>query len=139
VTVTPDHYRSVAVIMPIPAAVESTVMRVEFGAGTTIVIPVIIPVASDPEAETLCTRDCRRRDRQGRQRSENVGNFLHAGAPIVIAPEENGWGWATFPELLGTAMKYWARFPIRNNLVNRRGVDGAGFEAPAQHQRKPQI
>jgi hypothetical protein len=36
-------------------------------------------------------------------------------------------------------MKYWARFPIRNNLVNRRRVDGAGFEAPAQHQRKPQI
>jgi hypothetical protein len=76
-------------------------MRIEFGARTAIVIiPVIIPVASDPEAETLCARHCRRRNRKGRQRGENVGNFLHAGAPIVIAQGENGWGVATFPELL---------------------------------------
>jgi hypothetical protein len=123
VTMTPDHDRSVAVIIAVPAAVESTIMRVEFGARPAIVIAVIIPVASDPEAETLCTRHCRRRNRKGRQRSENVGNFLHAGAPIVIARGENGWSFAAFREPSRNFDEYAARFPVRNILSNNRAAN----------------
>jgi len=90
VTVTLNDYRPVA-IMSVPAAMQPAVMFVELGAGAAIVITVaiIIPVAPDPEAETLCARHCRRCNRDGRERGENVRNLLHRGSPIVVALGEN--------------------------------------------------
>jgi hypothetical protein len=43
-------------------------MSVELGARAAIVstVAIVIPVASDPEAKTLCARDCRRCNRDGR-------------------------------------------------------------------------
>jgi hypothetical protein len=65
--VTPNDYRSVAT-MPVPVAIEPTITSVELGARTAIVstVAIVIPVASDAEAETLCAGDCRRCNRDGR-------------------------------------------------------------------------
>jgi hypothetical protein len=64
VMMTPNDYPSVA-IMPVPVAMEPTIMSVELGARAAIVITVF-SVASDAEAKTLCTRNCRRCNRDGR-------------------------------------------------------------------------
>jgi hypothetical protein len=65
VMMTPDDYRSVAIVS-VPVAMEPTIMSVELGARAAIVITIIVPVASDPETETLCARDCRRGNCDGR-------------------------------------------------------------------------
>jgi hypothetical protein len=61
--VTPNNY---TVAIMIPAAMPSTIMTVEFDARAAIVIPVIVPVASDPEAKPLGARHCWRGNRDGR-------------------------------------------------------------------------
>src|SRR6266403_5504033 len=73
---TPYDYRSVAIAI-VPAAMVSTLMPVERGARAAIFITIIVPVASESETEALGARYCGRCNRDGRQRSENVGNLLH--------------------------------------------------------------
>jgi hypothetical protein len=66
--VTPDDHDSVAISV-VPAAMQPTIMLVNFSAGTAIVVAVaivMISVAADAEAKTLSACDCRRCDRDGR-------------------------------------------------------------------------
>lgn len=66
VTVTLDDERSVAV-MPVPAAMQPAIMRVELGTRTIIVaVAIVVPVAADPNAKTLRACDSRRRNSDGR-------------------------------------------------------------------------
>jgi hypothetical protein len=73
-------------------------MFVELGTRAAIVIAVIVPVPADAEAEPLGARHGRRRDRDGRQRSENARKLSHFASPIVVAREENVSRRATFLE-----------------------------------------
>jgi len=95
--VTLDDYRPVAITI-VPITMQPAVMLIEFGAWAAIVIavPMVIPVASDPEAKTLSARYCRRCNRNGRQRGENARKLLHVASPIVVALGENAWGVAAF-------------------------------------------
>src|SRR5256885_14080463 len=87
--------------MLVPAAVQPAVMLVKLGARPAIVVAVaiIVPTASDAEANALCARDCRRGNREGRQRGENARKFLHGASPIVVARRENDWAIAAFRKL----------------------------------------
>jgi hypothetical protein len=55
--------------MPVPAAMEPTVMTVDFDARAAIVVTVaiiIVTVAADPNAKSLSARHCGRCNRDGR-------------------------------------------------------------------------
>jgi len=53
------------------------------GAAKVIAVAIVVPVASDPEPETLGARYCRRCNRDGCQRGENVRHLPHVASPLV--------------------------------------------------------
>src|ERR1700730_8858276 len=94
VMVTPDHDRAVAIAI-VPAAMPAAVMSVELDARPAIIVAVaiiVVRVAADAEAEPLGARHGRRRDHEGRQRSENARKLLHVASPIVVLREEKTCG-----------------------------------------------
>jgi hypothetical protein len=95
----PENDDPVSIVVAIvPAAVPSAVMSIELGTRAAIVIAVIVPVPADADAEPLGARHGRRRNRDGRERSENARKLPHFASPIVVARGENVSRRATFPE-----------------------------------------
>src|SRR6478736_8163077 len=82
VMVTPDDHLTVAVAM-IPSTMPAVVMPINLNTGAVIIaVAIVVPVAADAEAEPFSACDCRRRNRKGRQRGENVSKLLHVPSPI---------------------------------------------------------
>jgi hypothetical protein len=95
--VTPEYHDSVAIVI-VPAAMPATVMFVKLGTRAAIVIAIVVTIAADADAEPLGARYRRRRNRDGRQRSENARKLPHFASPIVVARKENVPRGATFRE-----------------------------------------
>src|SRR3954447_7143195 len=78
ISVMPENDDSVSIVVAtVPAAVPPAVMSVELGARSAIVIAIVVPVPADADAEPLGARHGRRRNRDGRQRSENARKLPH--------------------------------------------------------------
>jgi hypothetical protein len=81
--VTPDDHLTVAVAM-IPSTMPAVVMPINLNTGAVIIaVAIVVPVAADAEAEPFSACDCRRRNRKGRQRGENV-SFSNRQLPRAI-------------------------------------------------------